>query len=83
MTAAEPGFPSGHAYLGEAWWRKYRRTRDPQWASRAQAATFDALRLGPNDARVRYTAGVVLAGTGRREQALQEATARHRPPADR
>jgi tetratricopeptide (TPR) repeat protein len=73
VTAAEPGFPSAHAYLGESFWRKYRRTGDPLWADRARSATFEALRLGSNDSRVRYSAALVLAGTGRREQAIEEA----------
>jgi serine/threonine-protein kinase len=68
----DPKFALAHAAFGEASWRKYRVTRDAAWARRAQDAAFDALRLAPEEARVRYTAALVLDGTGRSAQAADE-----------
>jgi serine/threonine-protein kinase len=66
------GFALAHAGFAEASWRKYRRTRDDTWAKTAQDATFEALRLAPEEARVRYTAAIVLRGTGRVQEAVEE-----------
>ena len=71
-TERDPAFALAHAALGEALWRKYRRTRDRTWATKAQAAAFDALRLGPDQARVRLTAAIVLRGTGESDKAIGE-----------
>jgi eukaryotic-like serine/threonine-protein kinase len=68
----DQAFALAHAALGEASWRKYRLTLEPQWATRARDAAFDALRRAPDEARVRYTAGVILRGTGRKEEAAEE-----------
>ncbi len=72
-VAREPPFALAHAGAGETSWRKYLTTRDPVWAGRAQAAAFEAMRLAPGEAAVRYTAAVVLNGTGRRREAEDEA----------
>jgi tetratricopeptide (TPR) repeat protein len=68
----DPKFALAHAAAGEASWRKYRATRDAAWARKAQDSAFEALRLAPEEARVRYTAALVLNGTGRTVQAAEE-----------
>jgi tetratricopeptide (TPR) repeat protein len=70
----EPQFALAHAAISDAAWRKYRRTRDTSWATRAQTSAFDAMRLAPNESQVRYTAAIVLNGTGRTREAIEEAT---------
>lgn len=70
----DAAFALAHAARGEASWRKYQATRESDWAARAQAAAFDALRLAPDEPAVRYTAAVVLHGTGRRKEAVDELT---------
>ncbi len=70
----DAAFALAHAAKGEASWRKYQATRESDWAARAQAAAFDALRLAPDEPAVRYTAAVVLHGTGRRKEAVDELT---------
>lgn len=70
----EPNFALAHASLGEAHWRKYQLTKDTSWASKAQAAAFEAMRLAPQAALVRYTAAMVLHGTGKPKEAIDEAT---------
>ena len=68
----EPGFALAHAAIGDASWRKYRTTKQAAWAMRAQSAAFEAMRLAPQEAAVRYTAAVVLHGTGRTHEAEEE-----------
>jgi serine/threonine-protein kinase len=70
----EPQFALAHAAISDAAWRKYRRTRDATWATRAQTSAFDAMRLAPNESQVRYTAAIVLNGTGRTREAIEEVT---------
>jgi eukaryotic-like serine/threonine-protein kinase len=70
----DPQFALAHAAVSEACWRKYRRTRDAAWATRAQVAAFEAMRLAPEEAQVRYSAAVVLYGTGRSREAIDEVT---------
>jgi tetratricopeptide (TPR) repeat protein len=70
----EPQFALAHAAISDVAWRKYRRTRDVAWAARAQTSAFDAMRLAPNESQVRYTAAVVLNGTGRKREAIDEIT---------
>jgi tetratricopeptide (TPR) repeat protein len=71
-VAREPSFALGHAALAEASWRKYRLTKDVTWAGQAQSSAFEALRLAPAEAGVRYSAAVVLYGTGRAKEAEEE-----------
>jgi len=70
----DESFALAHAALSEGYWRKYRRTREAGWATRAQAEAFEAMRLAPAEPAVRYSAAVVLQGTGKSREALDEVT---------
>ena len=68
----DQGFALAHAALSEGYWRKYRRTREAEWVAKAQAEAFEAMRLAPGEPAVRYSAAVVLQGTGRSREAIDE-----------
>ncbi len=72
--ARDPAFALAHAAVSEASWRKYRRTKDAAWATRAQTAALEALRLAPDEPRVRYATALALHGTGRTREAIDELT---------
>jgi eukaryotic-like serine/threonine-protein kinase len=67
--ALDSAFALAHAALGEALWRRFETSLDPQWAADAQAATSRALDLDARAAHAHVTHGLVLNGTGRREEA--------------
>lgn len=52
------------AGLGEAYWRKYEQTKDPQWAEQAKKSSAAAIGLNDKLAQVYVTLGMVHAGTG-------------------
>jgi tetratricopeptide (TPR) repeat protein/predicted Ser/Thr protein kinase len=68
----DPRFALAHAALGEAYWVSYETTRDPQWVPRATEAGMLALRLAPDQAPVRYSLALTLAGSGRLGEAVEE-----------
>jgi tetratricopeptide (TPR) repeat protein len=70
-----PRFARAHAGLGDAYWRKFRATNDPQWAAKAREAITEALRLDPDDPGVHYALAVLLRDTGRPREAIEEANA--------
>ena len=58
------------AGLGEAYWRKYEQTKDPQWAEQAKKNSAAAIRLNDRLAPVYVTRGLVLTGAGDYDQAI-------------
>ena len=68
----DPDFAAAQAGLGEAYWAKYTRSNDTAFTENARDATMEALRLDPEDARVRYTLAVIYEDTGRIEAAIDE-----------
>jgi serine/threonine-protein kinase len=56
--------------LGEAYWRKYESTHDPEWIGLGLKSCERALALDPQLAAARVCLGTVLNGTGRHELAL-------------
>ena len=52
------------AGLGEAYWRKYEQTKDPQWVEQAEKSSAAALRLNDKLAQVYVTVGMIHTGTG-------------------
>ncbi|PAP75159.1 serine/threonine-protein kinase [Rubrivirga marina] len=60
------------AGLGEAYWRKYEATSDPQWVERASEAGERAVALDEDLAAVRVTLGMIYKGTGRYAEAEAE-----------
>lgn len=75
FTAAstkDRNFALAHAGLGEAYWERYRQTKDAEWTTKARGAALDALRLDPNQASVRHSLAVIYRGTGDSERAIEE-----------
>jgi serine/threonine-protein kinase len=58
------------AGLGEAYWRKYEQTKDPQWAEQAKKSSAAAIRLNDKLAQVYVTLGMIDTGTGDYDQAI-------------
>jgi len=58
------------AGLGEAYWRKYEQTDDPQWAEEAKKSSAAAIRLNNKLAQVYVTLAMIHTGTGDYEQAI-------------
>ena len=61
-----------HAGLGEAYWRRYVATRDPQWAKAAQQSCERALGLDEGEASPHTCLGMVANGVGEYEKAAEE-----------
>ena len=58
------------AGLGEAYWREYEQTKDPQWAAQAKQNSAAAIRLNDKLAQVYVTLGMIRTGTGDYAQAV-------------
>jgi tetratricopeptide (TPR) repeat protein len=67
----DPQYALAEAALGEAYWRKYSQTHDPQWAEEAQKRSTAAIKLNDKLAQVYITLGMIQAGTGRYGEASQ------------
>ncbi len=59
-----------YAGLGEAYWRKYRDTRDTKWVAPARENCQLALKLNGQLAPVYVTLGIIEEGAGRHTEAL-------------
>ncbi|RMH81634.1 MAG: tetratricopeptide repeat protein, partial [Calditrichaeota bacterium] len=59
-----------YAGLGEAFWRRYKATRENRWVARAMEASRQAQRLDPRLPEVNISLGMILAGTGRYREAI-------------
>jgi len=59
------------AGLGEAYWRKYEQTKDPQWAEQAKKSSAAAIKLNGKLAQVYVTLGMIQTGTGEYDQAIR------------
>jgi serine/threonine protein kinase/tetratricopeptide (TPR) repeat protein len=60
-----------YAGLGEAYWRKYEQTKDPQWAERARKSSTAAIALNDKLAQVYVTLGMIHTGTGHYDEAIR------------
>jgi serine/threonine protein kinase/Flp pilus assembly protein TadD len=69
--AEDPKYALAHAALGEAYWRKYGLTKEAQWAEEATRSCETALKFDDTLAPVVITLGIIEAGTGRYEEAVQ------------
>jgi len=67
----DPKYALAHSGLCEAYWRKYQRTQEPLWSDSALSSCTQALELESRVARVHTTLGMVYAGTGRPEKAVE------------
>jgi tetratricopeptide (TPR) repeat protein len=70
--ARDPRFARAHAGLGDAYWRKYRVTRDEKWSVHARDEINEALRLDPHDAEVRLSLATIYRAMGRTSEAEEE-----------
>ena len=59
------------AGLGEAYWRMYQQTKDTGWAERAKKSSEAAIGLNDKLAQVFVTLGMIHAGTGHYNEAIQ------------
>jgi len=66
----DPKYALAYAGLGEAYWRKYRDTRDTQWVAPARQNCQLALKLNNQLAPVYVTLGIIEEGAGRHAAAL-------------
>ncbi|MBD3235232.1 MAG: tetratricopeptide repeat protein, partial [Candidatus Eisenbacteria bacterium] len=69
---ADPTYALAAAALGEAEWRMYELTLDPERVSRATAACRRALELSDDLAATHLTLGMIHGGTGHPQQAVAE-----------
>ena len=70
-THADPLFALAHAGLGEAYWKKYRRTDDVQWIDDAIQHSQRALQLDDSLAPVWVSLGLIQSGQRNDEAALE------------
>jgi tetratricopeptide (TPR) repeat protein len=68
----DPRFAWAHAGLGEAYWRRFRETKQANWSLLARDSVTEALRLDPQDTSVRYSLATIYRGTGRLTEAIDE-----------
>jgi tetratricopeptide (TPR) repeat protein len=66
----DPYYARALAGLGEAYWKKYEATRDPQWSTLSQRDCAHAVELGESESSGHACLGQVLRGTGEYQQAL-------------
>lgn len=68
----DPNYALAYAGLGEAYWRKYRRTEDEQWISEAWKMCRRAVSLNSNLAPPHTTLALLYSGTGKFDDAIRE-----------
>jgi eukaryotic-like serine/threonine-protein kinase len=68
----DPRFGLAYAGLGEAYWRKYEHTADPQWVARARGACTKATELGNAGAAGNDCLGLIDNGTGKFQDATEQ-----------
>jgi serine/threonine-protein kinase len=69
----DPRYALAHAGLGEAYWYKYRVTKDRQWVDKAWTECESAIALNSNAAAVHVTMALLKSGTGQYDDAIREA----------
>ena len=67
----DPNYALAEAGLGEAYWRSYEQSKDPQWAEQARKASAAAIALNDKLPQVYVTLGMIHTGTGRYEAAIE------------
>jgi tetratricopeptide (TPR) repeat protein len=70
-VAQDPNYVLAYAGLGEAYWRKFRTTRDSRWVELAEKNCDRALALNNHLAPVYVALGIVQEGRGRHEEAIR------------
>jgi tetratricopeptide (TPR) repeat protein len=69
---SDSNYSLAYAGLGEAYWRKYEFTKQPQWVKQAKSACDRAAQLAPSQAAAHLCLGMVDTGTGAYEKALED-----------
>jgi len=67
--AADPDSALTHAAMAEGYWWKFQLTSDRAWVARSEAAAREGERRNPDSPEVLTIAGLLIANTGRLEQA--------------
>jgi tetratricopeptide (TPR) repeat protein len=68
----DPNFAPAYAGLGEAFWRKYQYSKDPEWVNRAKSACERGISLRNDQAEGHNCLGLVYLGTGAYENAVEQ-----------
>jgi serine/threonine protein kinase/tetratricopeptide (TPR) repeat protein len=68
----DPNYASAYAGLGEAYWYKYKMTKNETWIARARSACVHSVALQEALASGHACQGLVLDGTGKYEEAQKE-----------
>jgi len=68
----DPRYALAYAALGEAYWRKFQATNEPEWIDQARGNSQVALSLDDQLAPVHITLGMIDRGTGENEKAILE-----------
>lgn len=68
--AADSTFLLAYTGLGEAYWRKYDATRDPQYVELSKTSCQKAMSLEDQHAEVNVTCGMIFSGIGEYEKAV-------------
>ena len=65
----DPGMPLALAGLGEAYWKRYEKTKDPRWAAMAEEEALRALKKDATLAESHVSLGTIYLGTGKADSA--------------
>lgn len=68
----DPQYALAHAGLGEAYYHKYKVTKESKWAEAALSSCREANRANKRLAQVHVILGMIYTGIGRPEQAVKE-----------
>lgn len=68
----DPQYALAYAALGEAYWRKYDATKETSWIDEARKNCSRALQLDDELAPAHVTLGIIYAGTGKYDDAIDQ-----------
>ena len=68
----DPNYALAYAGLGEAYWRKFKASKDVQWVKAAISYCDRALKLNDQIPSVHVTLGLIHTGTGHYQEAVQD-----------
>jgi tetratricopeptide (TPR) repeat protein len=68
---ADSTFLLAYTGLGEAYWKKYNKTKDPQYVELAKTSCQKAMSLENQHAEVNVTCGMIFSGIGEYEKAVE------------
>ena len=70
--AIDPGYALAYAGLGDAYWKKYVRNKEPSWIDKSREACQQAIRLDGSLSSAHACLGTLSAGTGNYQEAARE-----------